>query len=133
MPGLNNFGIGGNPGAVAANLAVVSPPDGSDLFFISEALAVLPSIAALKSALDQLHSAPYKGFLIAQENAVRRVFSAVSERTQNLFNVGCLNCFKAPCPNGVWVDVFFDYLNQDKLTQNIGFRSNTWGVLAGYD
>ncbi len=119
-----------NAESVAAYLDSLNPADGSDL---SNVLTVFRGLATnsqeIIDGLDQLQNNFYKGFITAQETNSYNMNTVFTNRSV-VFLQG--NCFDRE-PFSVWIDAYFDHIEQGREKCDIGFRTNTGGAAIGLD
>lgn len=143
----NDFVFKSNPSSL---LQSTSNPN-SD--FIEDFLN-LASISQLQCDFNQMHPALYNAIPITQESALTALRKGISDRMeeihysaypqviQKVTNNSCLE--KVQCcntlKNGLWVEPFGDFSNQQNRSDNetcddtrTGFHATTYGVSVGYD
>jgi outer membrane autotransporter protein len=127
-----SLGLRGNPGRVAPCLDAANAPTGSDMSDVISELSFL-STSATRDALDQLHSAQFKGMVVAQEYNTILIRSAAMRRTEELYQTACNRSYAKPKGWSLWADVSGDWQNQKNVHNQIGYTSKTGGLTLGSD
>ncbi len=128
----------GNSERVANAIDAVIGNGNPALNGIAESLFSL-SDEEINEALNKMHPALFKGYVISQENNIVKVQSTLGFRMQNeLDDVYCpSSCSKGKQPFHLWVDSFGDNLQQKESryahSPQAGYQNNTLGAVLGFD
>jgi fibronectin-binding autotransporter adhesin len=108
-----------NPEQVLINLQEIVHTPSSDLLHVISAMSAFDS-EQLTEALDQLHPAQFGAFDLLNVNTSERIASLFTEHTER----GCKG-------KGVWVAPFGYFYDQEKIGEQLGFRADAVGLIAG--
>ncbi|HEV7736839.1 MAG TPA: autotransporter-associated beta strand repeat-containing protein, partial [Chlamydiales bacterium] len=130
---------GGNVGKVAKYLDTLTPVSGTDLGMVFGVLRFL-DMAELNQALAQLHPAPYKDLIYAQEE---NVFSVARGIRDHLNGQITTNCRRNSLHNNrfeLWTSVFGDWAQMNNRSTKggpanvaLGYHAKGGGALLGAD
>lgn len=136
------------PGAIAvAPILDINAPPGSDLLTIQNAIAILPSAAAINNALSQLApgttnlAAPwvagqasqmFEDTWMARVDEIRDLCCDSCEPNKSGSPATAHKC-KAPEQSNWWGKVFDNQGRQDNTDNRSGYRTEAFGLMAGYD
>jgi len=133
-------GCGGNIGQVALYLDSLSPIPGSDLAFAIDILRSFDSVTQINNGLAQLSPAPYKNFILAQEENVISVSRGISDHLNTLINTNCRREVDRKNRWEVWSDVFGDWAQMSNRSSGhcaedefLGYHATGGGALIGAD
>ncbi len=120
-----------NPQQVLKYLQAIEHDPNSDLVTIIKNLVPL-STNALTKALDQMHPALFGAFELLNVNTSSMVASFLN---RHMAEVTCDHC-KGDCGltnASVWLQPFGYFYDQDRIGEQVGFESNTEGVIVGFN
>jgi len=131
---------GGNIGQVALYLDSLSPTPGSDLAFAIDLLRSFDNVTQINNGLAQLSPAPYKNFILAQEENVISVSRGISDHLNTLINTNCRREVDRKERWEVWSDVFGDWAQMGNSSSGhctedefLGYHATGGGALIGAD
>ncbi|MBI2742688.1 MAG: autotransporter domain-containing protein [Chlamydiales bacterium] len=124
--------LSGDAKTVAGILDQLNPAFGSDL---SNVMGVLQGLSgdAYADALDQMQPSALNALAIAQENNSTRVTQAISDRMLQLYETSCSGGCAPQKQWTFWGDILADFQRQDAIEDQVGFRANTGGMIAGVE
>ena len=125
----------GNPQQVSNYLEDILPiAPGSDLAHAVEVLGLLETIP-LNQALNQLHPALFGGLEWINLSHTSFAASLLSEHLRTLSCSRCHCSSKNPdsSKNNLWAQPYGIWDRQDKIGQLRGFKSDSAGIVVGYD
>ncbi len=120
---------GHNPQQVLANLQQIVHTPRSDLITVLTAMESLDA-SQLSVALDQLHPAQFGAFDLLNVNTGEMITSLFTER---LSEACCIHLGSDCGCKGkeVWVAPFGYFYDQEKIGEQLGFRADAVGLVAG--
>lgn len=126
-----------NIGHVASYLDSLILTPGIDLDYVFAILQFL-DLQDLNEALDQLHPAPYKDFILAQQENVFSVSRGIRDHLNGLMNTGCRRDVKRKNSFELWTTAFGDWAKLDNRFQcaedtYLGYHARGGGALLGAD
>lgn len=122
-----------NAKAVAKCLNELTLEPNSDLENILVTLECSCVETEINSFILQLQPSHLKGFAISQENNTFKVRNVIHQRTREIYRRVCAEQPLKESKLSVWGDIFGDFYQQDKLGEEIAFRSKTAAAVAGVD
>ena len=131
---------GGNIGQVAQYLDTLSPTTGSDLALIINELRSFDFVDQINQGLAQLSPAPYKNFILAQEENMFSVSRGISDHLNTLINTQCRREVDRTEKYELWSSVFGDWASMDNSSSGhcvedefLGYGAKGGGALIGAD
>jgi len=140
MKDIASISCGGNIGEIATYLDANTSPIGSDFDLVIQLLTSLNQKDAVDQALAQLTPAPYKNFILAQEENVFSINRGMTDHLNTLFNTCCRRDVKRERHCEVWSTIFGDFAKLNNRSNKecpidpfLGYRAKGGGVLIGTD
>lgn len=121
----------GNPLRVANYLNEITNPS-TDLLTVLQDLATL-SPGELKSALDQLHPAPFEALPLTIADSVFMINSSFFDRLSYLRHGYCCQTSNPSHKEGFWVAGLANTIRQKHSQDLRSFKTNNQGVAMGFD
>ncbi len=119
---------------VAEYLDSLDPEDESDLSIVLQVIRDnATNSQEIVDSLDQFQSNFYKGFVTAQETNAFNMDSIFNQRGLIFIQNKCFDRSKFPRGMNLWLDGFYDHIEQGREKCDIGFRTNTGGGAAGLE
>jgi autotransporter-associated beta strand protein len=128
----NTIITGGNAGAVAKCINAAALEASSDLLNIIQGLIFLP-VEQVADALNLMQPSQLRALTLTEENNLLLVRTAISQRTQTLYQTLCERYSSNDYHTSVWGNVSGDFVNQQKQQQNVGYQAWTGSVTFGAD